>query len=156
MALMRNIFFFFCQWWLLGVRNEAHDNLPSWVPLVPHCYGNGTFLWGWLLPSLYLLFLSSPPHVCVEFPAKYIMVSNSGLYCLMQMQQYIAEQKGTMEYSLLHFGVGPFIVLHSSSNSELWRSRMEQMNCHEKLIWLPWCLAPHFSKWRGMKEVTHQ
>lgn len=28
---------------LLGDRNEAHDNVPGWVPLrVSYCYGNGT------------------------------------------------------------------------------------------------------------------
>lgn len=40
-------------------------------------------------------------HVCVEFPAKYIMVSNIGLYCRMQMQQYIAEQKE--QWNIIYF-----------------------------------------------------
>ena len=80
-----------CQWWLLGVRNEAHDNVPGWVPLcVPHCYGNRGSLGFFFFFSPSLLkaaaFLFAIPavashfDVCIELSPKYIMLCKMHLH----------------------------------------------------------------------------
>lgn len=125
---------------LLGDRNEAHDNVPGWVPLrVSYCYGNGTSSPFFFLfyHSLKLLFFFS--FFSLAFPA---------VFHLIIRKKYMRP---------CH--TAPLCFLsHANSGVYGWETKEHQSgdfsySCVFQLFSLDWLIfGPRWlSRWSGMK-----
>lgn len=137
-----------CQWWLLGVRNEAHDNVPGWVPLrVSHCYGNGSskgFFFSFTEGDCcfffsYLLCLPLPLIWCLY--TIICKIHNAVYYCiftyLIEIQWCMEdEQKNNRAVSFPQFCVSPTVVppatVQPFSRSGCLEMQKGKMNWHER------------------------
>lgn len=126
-----------CQWWLLGVRNEAHDNVPGWVPLcVSHCYGNGTGFplteGGCCLFSICYSCHRHSFHVCIELSAKYIMLCNTAPLCISCIYGSVWKNNKRTTEQLLSFSCVFFPLLSPPPTAAATVQPVSRRGCLEK------------------------
>lgn len=164
-----------CQWWLLGVRNKAHDNVPSWVPLCSHISHNSALIYSPKASSAIFLWFTIPALTTLLYFYRIIFKKNKGVNMNLYVSVHKEEQKaGEYLHPSAEF-IFPSIVppwyfkqCSLCQGEVVWKSRKKKrMNWHKGsfgcLIFVPFAFEmkgherrQNIIKWLGCFKVQGQ